>query len=288
MEFVDRSLGYKWSGHSVGALLWCANLGVSLYQLKLVIDAIEKQNILLDSTGKQEAFTNRLYQFTIPLIIGSGVASFVQSRLYNRSEYLLHKGVLAYNASIAQKFHNGASIDLIIEKEKYGWYKQSGLLMTEPVLYGVLREQPASRPFVYWSWATKEIGVQTGSWAGMYIGLAVLSYVVESMADTSMIIDKKARDSNLRIGISLAGFAIVNAIVSAVTRNAGIKKYNEALPKRPGTPANKAVTPPDSTQTGIIEGPAKGPVRTAADTTGTGLPKIPPDTGRTKNEVIGK
>ena len=277
VEFVDRSMGYKWSGHAVGAMLWCVNLGVSAYQLKLVLDAIEKQNILLDSTGKQEALTNRLYQFTIPLTIGSEVASFVQSRLYNRSDYLLHKGALAYNASVAQKFPAGPGLDLHIEKDKNGWYKQGGLLMTEPVLYGVLREQPASRAGANWSVVLKEIGMQVGSWGGMYIGLALLSFLQESMGDTSVIIDKKARESNLTIGISLTSFGIINAIVSAVTKKAAIKKYNGALPGRPVTPA----TPPDSTQTGIIEGPVKKPTNTP-DTT------VTPDTTTTKKEQIGQ
>jgi hypothetical protein len=274
VEFVDHSLGYKWSGHSIGAMLWCVNIGVSLYQLKQVIDAIEKQNILLDTTGKQEALTNRLYQFTIPLTIGSEVASFVQSRLYNRSDYLLHKGALAYNASVAQKYPGGPGIDLHIEKDRNGWYKQGGLLMTEPVLYGVLREQSASRAGANWSAVLKEIGTQVGSWGGMYIGLALLSYLQESMADTSIIIDKKARESNLTIGITLTSFSIIDAIVSAVTRNAAIKRYNAALPARHVAP----VAPRDSSQTGIIEGPAKKP----ADTTAT------PDTTTPKKEQIGQ
>jgi hypothetical protein len=271
VEFADRSIGYKWSGHVVGTTLWCVNLGVAAYQLNLVLDAVKKQNILLDSTGKQETLVNRLNRFTIPLTIGSEVASFVQSLLYDRSDYLLHKGALAYNASIARNSPPGQGIDLRIEKENNGWYKQDGLLMTEPVLRGMLREQPASRPYSNWSWVFKQIGIQAGEWGGMYIGLALLSYLQEATGDTSFIIDKKARDSNLRIGISVSALAIAGAIASAVTRNAAIRKYNGAIPVRnapaaaagPGSPVRKDATPPDSAGTGIIEGPAKVPADSA-------------------------
>jgi len=238
VELADHSLGYKWSGHVVGATMWCVNLGVSAYQLEQFLDALKKQNAIIDSTGKQEAFSNSLYKFTIPLTIGSDAASFVQSLLYNRSDYLLHKAALAYNSSIAK---NGPAIDLHIEKEKYGWYKQGGLLMTEPVLYGVLREQPASRASANWSAVLREIGIQAGEWGGMYIALALLSYLEEASGDSSIIIDKKARDSNLKIGVSLAAFGIVNAIISTVTRNSAIKKVQcrSAGAKCAGRPGRK-------------------------------------------------
>jgi hypothetical protein len=299
VEFVDYSLGYKWSGHAVGAMLWCVNFGISAYELKQVLDAVSRQNVLLDSTGKQVALSNSLYKFTIPLTIGSEVASFVQSLLYNRSDFLLHKGARAYNAALARKTKGSPGLDLHIETMRNGWYKQAGLLMEEPVLLGVLREQPSSRPFAYWSRASKEIGIQTGSWAGMYIGLAVLSYLWEASGDTSFIIDKRARDSNLRIGVSLAVFAIANAIVSSVTKNAGIKKYNAALPRPPAMPAVRA-RGPDSTKTGIFEGPPETPVKAPLDepakppaaSSPAGAPaetpaQVPPDTTRPKKEIIG-
>jgi hypothetical protein len=256
-DFTDRSLGYKWSGHSVGALLWSVNIGVCAYQLKQVLDAVERQNRILDSTGKQETFVNGLYKFTIPLIIGTEITSFIQTRLYNRSDYLLHKGALAYNASVLKKSSKNSEIDLHIEKGKYGEYKQGGLLFFEPVLYSVLREQPASKAYSVWSAVHKEVGVQVGTWGIMYLGLAILSYLQESMVDTSFIIDKKARDFNLTLGVSLTAFSIVNAIISAVTRNVAIKKYNAALPKPnaaiQGISPKKDATAPDSAETGITE-----------------------------------
>jgi hypothetical protein len=274
VELADLSLGYKWSGHVIGASLWCVNLGVSAYEFEQFLNALKKQNNLLDSSGKQAAFSNSLYKFTIPLTIGSDAASFVQSLLYDRSDYLLHKAALAYNTKVARN----RAIDLHIVKERNGWYEQGGLFMSEPVLYGVLREQPASRACANWSASLKEIGVQAGEWGGMYIALALLSYLEEASGDSSVIVDKRARNSNLTIGVSLVSFAIVNAIVSAVTRNAGIKRYNAALPK-PGAsvaPVNKAASSPDSMTTGIHEGPALAPA------------KSPVDTAATRKEEIGK
>jgi hypothetical protein len=276
VELADRSLGYKWSGHVIGASLWCVNLGVNAFEFEQFLDALKKQNSILDSSGKQAAFSNNLYKFTIPLTIGSDAASFVQSLLYDRSDYLLHKAALAYNTKVAK---NGM-IDLHIVKEKNGWYEQGGLFMSEPVLYGVLREQPASRARANWSASLKEIGIQAGEWGGMYIALALLSYLEEASGDSTIIVDKKARNSNLTIGVSLVSFAIVNAIVSAVTRNAAIKKYNAALPKPPSslTTQNRAALAPDST--GIHEGPATAPAEAPA--------KAPVDTAATKKEEIGK
>jgi hypothetical protein len=256
-EYADRSLGYKWGGHAVGAFLWSVNIGVCAYEFKQFLDEIKKQNSILDSTGKQEAFSNNLYKITIPLTIGSEVTSFIQTRLYNRSDYLLHKGALAYNESVLKKASKGSELDLHIEKGKYGEFKQGGLIFYEPVLYSVLREQPASRAYSVWSAVNKEIGIQVGTWGGMYLGLAILSYLQEAMGDTSFVIDKRARDFNLRIGISLTAFSIVNAIISSVTRNRAIAKYNETLPKKStmqqGTSSEKAGQAPDTAETGITE-----------------------------------
>jgi hypothetical protein len=266
MDYTDRSLGYRWSGHSVGALLWCVNIGVTAYEIKQIYDAIQNQSISIDSTGLKMPFSNNLYKFIIPITIGTEVASFVQTRLYDRADYLLYKGALAYNASLAKKYSQ--DLDLHIEKLDFGGYKQAGLYLTEPVLYGVLLEQPASRARSVWSWVFKELGIQVGSWAGMYLGLALISYLQETMGDTMFAIDKKAQRFNLTMGLSLTAFSIASAIASSVIRNKGIEKYNESLPKRnpPAAPAapepqniieGKSAAAPDSVKTGITEVPKK-------------------------------
>ena len=266
MDYTDRSLGYRWSGHAVGALLWCVNIGVTAYEIKQIYDAIQNQSISMDTTGLKMPFSNNLYKFIIPITIGTEVASFVQARLYDRADFLLYKGALAYNASLAKK--RSQDLDLHIEKLDFGGYKQAGLYLTEPVLEGVLLEQPSSRSRSVLSWVFKELGIQVGSWAGDFLGLALISYLQETMGDTLFAIDKKAQRFNLTMGLSLTAFSIASAITSSVIRNKGIEKYNEALPKRtvPAAPAapepqniieGKPATAPDSSGTGIFEKPQK-------------------------------
>jgi hypothetical protein len=264
MDYTDRSLGYRWSGHSVGALLWCVNIGVTAYEIKQIYDAIQDQGISMDTTGLKMPFSNNLYKFIIPITIGTEVASFVQVRLYDRADFLLYKGALAYNASLAKK--RSQDLDLHIEKLDFGGYKQAGLYLTEPVLDGVLLEQPASSSRSVLSWVFKELGIQVGSWAGNYLGLALVSYLQETMGDTMFAIDKKAQRFNFTMGLSLTAFSIASAIASSVIRNKGIEKYNEALPKRNPLPApvqqqdiieGKPTTAPDSAKTGITGIPKK-------------------------------
>lgn len=263
-DLADRSLGYKWSGHAVGALLWCVDIGVAAYEIKGVYDAIKNESIL-DAGGKRQPYSNSLYKYTIPLTIGTEAASFIQERLYVRSDYLLHKAALAFNESVAQK------VDLHIDKSGFGEYSQGGLTFGEPVLNAILLEQPASAPRAAWSWVLKETGIQVGSWGGMYVGLALLSYLEEMQGDTTLAIDKGARAANLTIGVSLIAGGIVCAIVSWVIRNKGIEKYNEAVAVRsvpamqmpPGVPLQRAAPTPDSS--GIREDMK----RTLTDTSAT-------------------
>jgi hypothetical protein len=116
-------------------------------------------------------------------------------------------------------------------------------------------EHPESRARSVWSVVLRETGIEAGAWAGTFLGLALISYLQEYFGDTSFAIDKKARDLNLTIGVSLTAFSIVSAVVSSVIRSKAIEKYNAALPKR-NVPAGPE-------KQGIIEGPGK----TLTDTT---------------------
>jgi|GEM_PF-6341572 hypothetical protein len=262
-DLADRSLGYKWSGHAIGALLWCVDAGIAVYEIKGVLDAIKNESIL-DTNGMRQPYSNTLYKYSIPLTIGTEVASFIQQRLYARSDYLLHKSALAFNETVQRKLSPGAPLDLRIVKSGFGGYTQGGLGFGEPVLDGVLFEQPASAARAALSWVFKETGVQLGSWGGMYIGLALLSYLEEMAGDSTLAIDKKARTSNLTIGVSLAVGGIVSAIVSSVLRTKGIEKYNEAVAARmvPAVGAPSAAAPRDSS--GIREDMKKPPTDTAS------------------------
>jgi len=274
MDYTDRSLGYRWSGHSVGALLWCIDAGVTGYEVYQIYNAIQKQGIAVDSTGIKMPFSNNLYKYAIPITIGAEVASFVQARLYDRADFLLYKGALVYNASLAKR--RSQELDMHIDKLDFGGYKQAGLYLTEPVLEGALMEQPASRSRSVLSWIFKELGFQVGSWAGDFLCLALVSYLQETMGDTMFAIDKKAQRLNLTIGLSLTAVSIASAITSSIIRNKGIEKYNEALPKRTppaapppepqnimeGKPAPAATPAPPDTSAGIKEKPQSPPMDT--------------------------
>ncbi len=267
-DYADRSLGYKWSGHAVGAFLWCVDIGVAAYEIKQLMDAIRNQS-LVDSTGTVKPFSNNLYKFTIPLTIGTEAASFIQQRLYNRSDYFLHKGALAYNAYVAHKVSHDDFFDLHIDRAGFGQYKQGGLVFDDPVLYGVLMDQRASAGPGIWSLLTRETGIQMGSWGGMFVGLAFVSYLQQLQGDTAFVIDRKAQMQNLTIGVSLVAGSIVCAIVSAIVRNIAIERYNEALPRPPqpvrSEPAAKNA-PSDSSGSGIIERPKPASADTAVIT----------------------
>jgi hypothetical protein len=259
-DFVDHSLGYKWSGHGIGALLWSVNIGMTVYEVMQIMDAIEKQKIVIDTAngGLREPFSNKLARFTIPLTIGSQAATFIQTRLYNRSDYLLHKGALAFNMALAKKYSE--ELDLHIEKKGFGVYVQGGLVFYEPVLYSVLREQKAASNHVVWSWTLKETGIQLGAWGSTFLGYALISYLQET-SGMRFAIDKKEQRVNLNLGIGLTVGSLACAIASAVVRNKGIERYNEALSRQKAAAVQeqqknideKPVPPVDSTASGINE-----------------------------------
>jgi hypothetical protein len=278
---VNESRTFKWSGHAIGAGLWCADIAITAYQVKQTIDAIQHMNSLLDSSGKQIPFTNDINRFSVPLLIGTQIASFAQLRLYNYADYLLHKSAIAYNASVVAKYSKDTILDLRITKVYGSTYKQCGLFMTEPVLHGVLREEPASKTLSVWSLVLKEAGNQIGEWGGMYLGLAILSYILEAQGDTSLIIDRRARQTNLHVGISLTSIGVVSSIAAAVTKKVAIKKYNQTKPSREiPRPADKQ---------SIIEEPAP-PLPASAATGITAVPTkaLPDSTAGTIPEGSGK
>ncbi len=121
----------------MGALLWCVDIGIAAYEIKGIYDAIKNESIL-DTNGIRQPYSNSLYKFTIPLTIGTEVASFIQERLYVRSDYLLHKAALAFNESVARKASPGSLFDLRIDKSGFGSYRQGGLTFGDPVLDGIL------------------------------------------------------------------------------------------------------------------------------------------------------
>jgi hypothetical protein len=225
LEYVDKSLGYKWSGHAIGALLWTINTGFCAYQLYQLYKVIENCNIIVDTSKLYDPFASNFSRYIIPITIFSQIASFIQVRLYNRSDYFLHKGLLAYNSSIIAK-KQSKPIDLTIKKINSREYSQGEVIFYEPVLYGILLEEPKSRYIAVWSWFFKECGIQSGVLAGNYLIFAVVPLLYEYLGNSSYIIDKKTQRQNFIIGISLLTTSITTSIISKVLINKAINKYN--------------------------------------------------------------
>jgi hypothetical protein len=210
--------------------MWTVNAGVAVYEVNQVYNAIQDQVRSIDTTGRKEPFSNRLYSFSIPLTIGTEAVTFVQARLYTRSDYLFHRAARAFNSSLARK--SSKKLDLSIVKTGLGEYTQAGLVFGRPVLYSVLMEQPASAGLSAWSWGLKETGVHLGTWGGTFLALAAVSILQQTLGDTSFAIDIKERQTNLTLGISLTAGSIASAIVSAAIRKRGMIKYNEAVARQ--------------------------------------------------------
>ena len=210
---ADAAKGLRLSAWAIGATLWCVNTGIAAYQIKRFVDAVERQ----------EPVSSNLDNLTIPLFIGGEITSFVQNRLRYRSDYLIHKAVIAYNAGLYNRRSKGEWLDLTIKKAGSGRYTQDRVFMPEHVLYAVLRENDGSRAFSNWSVVCKETANQTLGIGVLFLALAAVGYVSEGPVDT------KARDTQLGLGIGITSFGIINAIVSAVTRSAAIKEYNWSI-----------------------------------------------------------
>lgn len=219
MALADAAKGLRLSAWAIGATMWCVNTGIAAYQIKEFVDAVERQ----------EPISSNLDNLTIPLAIGGTIASFVQNRLRYRSDYLIHKAVIAYNGNLCKKQKRDSCLDLRIKKARSGKYMQDRVFMPEHVLYAVLRDNDNSRAFANWSYVCKETTNQTLGIGILFLALATIGYLDEGPVDT------QARDMQLGLGIGITCFSITSAIVSAITRGAAIKEYNRSIspPVRP-------------------------------------------------------
>jgi hypothetical protein len=219
-RYADQSKGLRLSAWVVGTPLWCANTGYTIYQIKQLLDAIEKQEMV--STG--------LTDLSVPLFIGADVTLFIQSMLQNRSDYALFRSARAYNASLLKKRYADSLLDIDrqIIKTKSGLYQQDRLLLPAGVLMPVLKEQSASRNLARWSQATGFTGSQTASIGGMFIALAVMAYLNEqAFSPTREQIHE--RQVQLSIGIGITGFGIINSIISDQLTKSAVRAYNSSV-----------------------------------------------------------
>ena len=218
---ADGSKGYRLSSWAVGVPMWCISTGITVYQLKMFVDAMERM----------EPVNTNINRLTVPLLIGSEVTTFVQGLLSSRSEYLLHKSIISFNENVASNSGSNHQVDRSIVKVKSGWYTQGRVMIPEGILNQVLWGKNESRPFGLWSGVTRFTADQTIGIGVMFLFLAALAYIEPETVDVH------TRDLRLGLGIGLTGFGITNSILSSVFRKIGIKKYNAAsLKQQPSVP----------------------------------------------------
>jgi hypothetical protein len=219
-SLADAAKGLRLSAWAIGATMWCITTGITAYQVKRFIDAVDRQ----------EPISSNLDNLTIPLVIGGEISSFTQNRLRYRSDYLIHKAAVAYNNNIRGKSVLDSTSDHRIKKVRSGWYAQDRVHMPDQVLHAVLREQEGSRSLSNWSVVCKVTADQTLGVGFLFLALAAIGYLEEGPVDI------KARDTRLGLGIGFTSFGIVNAIISSVSRKAAIEEYNGATAPRARIP----------------------------------------------------
>jgi hypothetical protein len=212
-QLADQAKGLRLSAWAIGTPLWCVNTGIAAYQIKQIFDAIEKQEMISPSINN----------FAVPLIIGSDITLFVQNILRNRSDYALHRAVIAYNTKIAEKYFPDSVMDHRIKKNKNSsWYMQDRVFMPDGVLMSVLKEKEASRATAYWSSATDLLANQAISIGGMFLALTLMDYMVENRISSGARV-------KLNVGIGVTSFGIINAIIADGLKKSAIRKYNDSI-----------------------------------------------------------
>jgi hypothetical protein len=214
-QFADKAKGLRLSAWAIGTPLWCVNTGYSIYQIKKFVDAINNQQIP----------TTSLSSYAMPLFIAGDVTLFIQNFLRNRSDYAIHRAVVAYNSKIAEKLGPDSLMDHRIRKNKWGWYTQDRVFLPGSVLYPVLKEKEASRPLAYWSSATGLVADQTISIGIMFLAIAAMGYMDIEGVSGSL----HERQVQLGVGIGLTSFGIIGAVISGETKKSAIRKYNAAV-----------------------------------------------------------
>lgn len=210
-QLADQAKGLRFSAWAIGTPLWCINTGVAAYQIKQLAIAIEKQKMI----------TGSINNFSMPLIIGSDITLFIQNILRSRSDYALHRAVVAYNKKIAEKYFPDLIMDHRIKKTNSGW-GQDCLLLPDGVLISVLREKETSRNFANWSMATDIMANQAFSIGGMFLAMFLMDYIMENRISSSARV-------KLNVGIGVTSFGIINAIIADLAKKKAIKKYNNSL-----------------------------------------------------------
>lgn len=229
-KFADKSKAYRLSAFAVGAPMWLVTTGIGIWQVVKFAKILDTIN-MSTTTDPTAVFYQNSWKISVPLIIGGEISAFIQGRLRNRSDYMLHKAVKSYDSVLCTKQQVNIIIDHQIKEVKPGWYLQDRVLMPTSVLYPVLKEKKESYGAATWSFFCKEFAINAGLVGSILITNAVIAFFEGGLGEKNINI--KQRNIQLGAGIGLEVFAAISSILSAGIREKAVQKYNDALPKAP-------------------------------------------------------
>jgi hypothetical protein len=227
-SYADKSKAYRLSSFAVGGPMWLISAGFTIWQTIQFVKLIDTINMSSSSNPTPVIYQN-CWKISVPLIIGGEISAFVQSRLRNRSDYLLHKSVKAYDSILCTKQQVNIIIDHQIKEMKPGWYLQDRVLMPTSVLYSVLKEKKESYGAANTSKICKELAVNAGLIGSILLTNSIIAFFEGGLGEKNVNI--KQRNTQLGIGIGMELFATITSVISAGIRDKAVQKYNESMPK---------------------------------------------------------
>jgi hypothetical protein len=222
-QLADKSKAYRFSAFAIGAPMWLATTGVTVWQIMEFVDAVKKNAM----------YSTNIMKTTVPLVIGVEITSFIQTRLRNRSNYLLHKAVKIYDSMLCAQHTVEVILDHQIKEVRPGWFLQDRILMPTPVLYPVLKEKSVSYASASWSIFCREFSFDVGLVGGILISNAIAGFVDGLNEKNTNKVNTSLRNRQAGIGFGLELLAAISSIISAGIRDKAIQQYNESLPKPP-------------------------------------------------------
>jgi hypothetical protein len=230
-NLADKSKGYRMSAYAVGGPMWLVTTGISIWQIMQFVNIVKRTLNDTSTNAPQTLFYPEIWKFSMPLIIGGETTLFFQNRLRNRSNYMLHKAVKAFDSIIGSKYQVNVILDHQIKEIKPGWFMQDRLLMPTSVLYSVLKEKSDSHAAANSSIVCRAISSSSG-FIGFYcVATCATAFLEAGLQDKE--INKGVVYSHVGIGIGSLLLATVTSVMSAGIRDKAIQKYNDALPKAP-------------------------------------------------------
>jgi hypothetical protein len=157
---ADRSKGCRMASFAVAMPMWTITTGLTAWQAYEFVDAFKNQRL-----PPVQLFNT----IAIPLMLGGEVTGYLQSRLSHRADYLLYKAVIAHNNGVAEQHQIYPPLNHHIEESRPGYYTQDRVLMSQNVLYRVLKENGTSYTPAN-SWMTcRNISTQSFSFGSLFM-----------------------------------------------------------------------------------------------------------------------